>query len=275
MGAWRAGLFSDDLALDVKDAYSALIANGVLPGKAKVSLLAQFKESVDDPESEPVFWLAFAVTAWKLGRLDDDTKARALGIIERGDGLDLWDTPKLRRERLQVLARVAARISSPQPAEKKVAKPKAIVTDWKYGELIGLRTLAGDWTLLHVVNHYINGEHRLPFCKLLSWRGPALPPSQTSIDLAATEPLLHKSSDRRSAWPDSFVLLGTETKAVLQRIERIGVLRTVNMGFWDRLFGPKAITGGVGLSYLGVDYIDNHLSRSNSMAKGGAPHRDR
>ncbi|MGW2146611.1 hypothetical protein ACWCOT_20055 [Nonomuraea bangladeshensis] len=85
MGAWGPGLFSDDLACDVRDEYRELIEDGATDEEARRRVVESYSEALDDPGEAPVFWLALAVTESKLGRLDAVVRDRALGIIERGD----------------------------------------------------------------------------------------------------------------------------------------------------------------------------------------------
>jgi hypothetical protein len=44
-----------------------------------------------DPDFEPVFWLAPAVTQWDCGRLEDRVKQRAVAAISDGSGVAPWD----------------------------------------------------------------------------------------------------------------------------------------------------------------------------------------
>ncbi len=81
MGAWGIGLFSDDLACDVRDEFTALIGEGLSAGEATAALVENYRTAIGDPDEGPVFWLALALTQWKIGRLQDEVRDRALSII--------------------------------------------------------------------------------------------------------------------------------------------------------------------------------------------------
>ncbi|OUC97771.1 hypothetical protein CA984_09605 [Streptosporangium minutum] len=90
MSAWGVALFSDDTACDVRDAYRELIEDGVEDEEAVRRVLDGFGDALVDPDEGPVVWLALAWTQSKVGRLDATVRDRALGVIERGEGLERW-----------------------------------------------------------------------------------------------------------------------------------------------------------------------------------------
>src|SRR4051812_5672648 len=106
MGTWGVAVFSDDLAADVRDVYRDLIGEGLSSTQAMEKLLVEHASSLDDEDEMPVFWIALAVTQWKLGRLDERTKQTAIGVIDSGQGLRRWDVPKDRKKRTAVLEKV-------------------------------------------------------------------------------------------------------------------------------------------------------------------------
>lgn len=77
MGTWGPGIFSDDLACEVRSRYRDLVAAGHDGPDATDALVSEFQPAPDDPDSAGVFWIALAVTQWKLGRLEDRVKGRA------------------------------------------------------------------------------------------------------------------------------------------------------------------------------------------------------
>ena len=50
MGAWGAGLFSDDSACDVRDHYRELIEDGVDDAEATRNTVEKFHEFLEDPK---------------------------------------------------------------------------------------------------------------------------------------------------------------------------------------------------------------------------------
>jgi len=90
MGSWDPGLFSDDLACDVRDDYRALIEDELDDDAATRQILTSHAELIDDPDDGPVVWLALAVTQSRIGRLDPAVAQRALSVISSGEGLARW-----------------------------------------------------------------------------------------------------------------------------------------------------------------------------------------
>ncbi|WP_230504969.1 hypothetical protein [Sutcliffiella rhizosphaerae] len=63
----------------------------------------------------------FALIQWKLGRLQEEIKNKALQIIDRGNDLEHWEEdPKLKKKRETVLLQLKGQLNSPQPQAKKV-----------------------------------------------------------------------------------------------------------------------------------------------------------
>src|SRR5262249_13175466 len=81
VGVWGTGLFSDDLACDIRDHYRELLEDGIEDGEATRRVLEKFQAYFDEPEG--IALLAFAVTQAKLGRLDPDIRQRALAVLDR------------------------------------------------------------------------------------------------------------------------------------------------------------------------------------------------
>src|SRR5262245_32153824 len=90
MGVLGTAIFSDDLAADVRDAFTDYVAQGLNAAAATEKLIAESASSLEDDEEAPVFWLALAATQWKLGRLIDNVRDRALQVIDSGEDLRRW-----------------------------------------------------------------------------------------------------------------------------------------------------------------------------------------
>lgn len=172
MGAWGPALFSDDDACDVRDRYRELIEDGVEDAEATRQILDEFSESVSDPDTGPVIWLALAVSQSRLGRLDPAVASRALQIIAAGEGLAQWEEqgPKMLERRKAALAKVDAQLTGPQPPRRKVRPPRA--TSLQPGDVLAYRTRDGIYVLLRVVRIH-RGE---PVVVLLDYTGPVIPP---------------------------------------------------------------------------------------------------
>jgi len=136
MGTWGVALFSDDTAADLREDFRDLVSEGLSTTDSVDKLVIEYSPE-GDPDIEPVFWLALSAIQWRLGRLDDRTKQRALTIIDNGQDLKRWDDPRLRKKRESVLQQLKEQILSQQPSVKKVPKRFVAANTWEIGEIIG------------------------------------------------------------------------------------------------------------------------------------------
>ena len=63
MGAWGPAIFSDDLAVDVRDDFRDLIGEGLTADEASERLKAEYADTLQDPDEGPVFLFALAEPA--------------------------------------------------------------------------------------------------------------------------------------------------------------------------------------------------------------------
>src|SRR5579863_5403116 len=92
MGVWGTGIFQDDTASDIREDYRDHLGNGLIGLDATKRILAEYKSSLDDPHEAPVVWIALAAVQWKHGRLEPDTLAQALQVIDSGSDLARWSS---------------------------------------------------------------------------------------------------------------------------------------------------------------------------------------
>lgn len=126
MGTWGTKLFQDDFASDIRDTYLDLLKYQFSNKDAEVFMLKQFLDPDMDDE-EALFWIAFASVKWDVGRLDEETKKKAIERIDNGSSLELWeetDDEKLLEKRKKVLNDVKEKLLSKQPKERKFRKPR-------------------------------------------------------------------------------------------------------------------------------------------------------
>jgi hypothetical protein len=188
MGSWGVALFSDDLACDVRDEYRAALIDGLEAQVARDRVLDRFADALADSDEAPLVWLALAATAWKMGRLDDDTRDRALAIIARREGMERWDEAGQGARREAELQTLAETLRSPQKPPVAAKKKRGFVSAWAVGEVVGYRQETGHWLALHVVGHTDGEVGAFPVVNLLDWTSETAPP--TEADLAAAQPIL-------------------------------------------------------------------------------------
>jgi|HubBroStandDraft_4_1064222.scaffolds.fasta_scaffold04805_4 hypothetical protein len=151
MGVWGAGIFSDDIAADVRDEYRDCLAEGLDGVAATEKVLVSFKDSQDDPDDGPPFWLSLAATQFRYGRLEDRVRDRALKSMDDGSDIARFEgNEKLKRARMQVLQRLRVQLVGPQREPTKVRREIPSECDWEAGEIVGYKRDSGERIPLHV-----------------------------------------------------------------------------------------------------------------------------
>jgi hypothetical protein len=241
MGAWGVAVFSDDLAADVRDEFRDLIGEGLSPSQAVNKLLTEYASSLDDDDEMSIFWIALASTQWKLGRLEHRTKQEALRVINSGQDLKRWDSPRYREKRAAVLAKVRKQLLSPQPGPKRVRRTVKEANDWSVGEVLGLQLRSGKWTLMRVIGHHKDRGGRFAVCELLRWVGKEIPRAERISKLP-----VNKQSTRDGI--SQFLFQAPRKKQDQGRVRRLGIAST-----------PAQKCGGY--TVLVWPYVDRLLER--------------
>ncbi|MCU4932263.1 hypothetical protein [Bacillus cereus] len=176
MGAWGVAILSDDIAEDIKLLYKDLLANEYSNEEASRIVIEEYKNELDDEETI-VFWLVFSSIQWKLGRLQENVKQKALQIIESGADLVRWEEePKLQKKREAVLNKLREQLHSPQPEAKKVPKRFIANTSLKAGDAVSYELVSGSCIILKVIE-IIEEWHgdRYPLFEICDWEGKEVP----------------------------------------------------------------------------------------------------
>lgn len=219
MGAWGFGIFDDDTACDVREAYNQLLAEGASGATATRVLRRDWKEIFDDDDDGPVAWLALAASQWKVGLLEERIKSKALKLIDTGKALVIWgETPKLLQRRQAALQQLRDMLLSKQPPEKKFAIRKPASGEWNNwmkGEYFSYRIKQGCYALLQVqeVSSFRNRKH--PTFAVLDWFGSTIP-SASEIKKLPLIDVLDLDTVRRSDKEipiDRLTRLGIKSKA--------------------------------------------------------------
>ncbi|MFN0134638.1 MAG: hypothetical protein ACKVS9_00805 [Phycisphaerae bacterium] len=128
MGAWGAGLYSSDSALDLKASIRALVR---LPfdGKRMLELLRTLNAAADDPgdEEHTEFWLVAADQFARHGVRCDEARDRAIKIIQGGTDIkvmrELGMSAADLRRREKKLSELAGELKAPlSPSKAKTLK---------------------------------------------------------------------------------------------------------------------------------------------------------
>lgn len=241
-------MYSDDLAADLRGDLRESFGDGLSATEAVDRLIAEYASSVHDPDEAPVFWLAIADTGWRLGRLDDRARQRALEIIDSGQDLARWPDEPDRRKRAAVLAKLRGQLLATPPAAKRIPKVIKAANDWAVGEVIALRLSSGLWTLMRVIGHHEDKGGRSAVCELLDWTGSEVPSPEEISRL----PIRNRIQSGPYSKPQ-FFLAEARKKKDKARLERTGIVST-----------PGQEPGG----YMGViwSHLDILLSEHFGLA---------
>jgi len=190
LGAWGTGLFSDDVACDVRDHYRELLEDGAEDSAATQQTVEKFRTYLDEPEG--IALLALAVTQSTLGRLDSDIRDRALAVIDRGADLEVWEreNPKQLAKRRGTLEKARAQLLGPQPPRRRLRAPKRISSGLAGGDVLAL-ALPRRIVLLRVVRVRAHRLGETPILEELEFDGTEVPSPEVLERLGAkvTDPI--------------------------------------------------------------------------------------
>lgn len=134
MGTWGTGIFSNDLACDVRDMYRDYLACGYADDVAEEKVIkywtSQLTASDEDDED---FWLALAATEHKYGRMSERVKGKAFCFI-RNDSRHEWNERQA-KGRKKALEKLAHTLSAPSD-RKKIPAIHPQTVEWKAGDIV-------------------------------------------------------------------------------------------------------------------------------------------
>lgn len=246
MGTWGAGLFSDDLAADVRAEYRTHLEKGLDGATATERVMEAFASSQTDSDEASTFWLALAATQWRYGRLQDDIKDRALQFIEDGSDVERFsENPKLVRDRKRVLEKVKAQLTGPQRKEARVKARAPVVCPWEAGDIITYQSEAGKSAIIHVQSVISESDVQFSFVSVLE----VAPESVSTVSESTPTRRLKRWFAGR--YEDCFYLLLTNREYKTGRFVKSSV----------SLAPKKRVTRSETLvPYVGSKLFDNWLS---------------
>lgn len=156
MGAWGAGIYQDDVALDVKEEYIELLKKGKSKEEANQEIIDNNTDYLEDEEDMVPMILALADTQWNYGRLMKEVKENALNLINSGEALKPWeDDKKLKKRRMEVLEKLKNKLETPEPPEKKVRKYKFFDCGWQLNDVYAYPLTSEYAKKYNVYNHWM------------------------------------------------------------------------------------------------------------------------
>lgn len=183
MGTWGPGIFSNDLASDIRGDWRELMEDGVTPEEATDRLLGEYASAVADPDDGPVFWFALAAIQQSSGRLIGRVRDEALAIIDKGgDGASYAESDgSFRGQRERALSDLAAKLRGPQRPPTPMKRPRPHPSPAAVGDVILIHGDKGDRDALFLVVRLTAGYPRgsiAPELVGLRWEGGQVPPAK-------------------------------------------------------------------------------------------------
>ena len=124
MGSWGAGISGNDTAMDLRSEYQAAFCHfDVETALEKIDAYVRHEGFDESDEGEWCdYYYSLADFMWKKGILTEEVKHRAIGMIDAGFGLEIWEESgkAALRERKKVLEKFREKLCSEQPAPKKI-----------------------------------------------------------------------------------------------------------------------------------------------------------
>lgn len=131
MGAWGTGLYSSDMAADMRATIKSVLRLPFDEDRIVDVLRESEPGTADNPDNEDytTFWLVIADQFEKRGVAHAPTRDKALAIIDRGDDLAMMERRGMKladlRKRGAKLAELRARLAS----ASRISKPRATMTE--------------------------------------------------------------------------------------------------------------------------------------------------
>ncbi len=219
MGVWGPGIFSDDIAVDVRDEYRRLIADGLDGPDATDKVLASSPGIADDDQDGIPFWLALAATQWKIGRLEPRVRDRAVAILDAGADLERWrdEDPELEPKRRAALERLRETLTKPQGSETRVRTGGRFKPRFTPGDVISYRLPDGRYTAFRIVGSKSDHEGEVDVAELVDYLGVDPPTFEAAAQLPPRPFLDHRQL------PDTpFIVPLVLSQEAKRRLEVIG-----------------------------------------------------
>lgn len=194
-----------------------------------------------DKHEAGVVWMALAAAQWKKGRLQEETKAEALRVIESGTDLERWRAgSKDFAKRKAALEKLRQQITSPQPPSRKVSRRILCESRWSEGDIFGYRLVDGQMILFRVIGNHTDKGGKYPICQLLDWTGEEAPGGEVLQRLEVRQ----SRPDKKHAIKQ-IMLVGIKPRSA-KRLVEIGV----------RVSAPQKTMGS---SVVHIKYLDKFL----------------
>lgn len=187
MGAWGTSLYANDSASDIRGDYVDKLRRGKSNEEVTRELINENFCIIGDVEEESLFWFALADTQWNYGRLLPEVKEKALYFLSQSSELERWEeSDKMKTEAwIRTLNNLKEKLTSEQPAPKKISKYRLYNCKWKLGDVFAYKFSSyyseqkgffGQYVVFRKVSEdtYWPG-HIIPVVQVYKWIGKEIP----------------------------------------------------------------------------------------------------
>ena len=137
MGTWGPGLYSNDIAKDLKSTITAVARLPLNTDELIDIIVGSFPEAATDADDEDhtTFWLVLADQFHRKGIAHRDLFDRAVGIIESGKDLNTPSVAEMgvgdQRKREKALNKLRRQLTEPVPSKtrKTLSKPQPLILE--------------------------------------------------------------------------------------------------------------------------------------------------
>lgn len=137
MGNWGAGIFQNDISDDVKTDYKNKLKMGKSDEVALQEILSENSEFLDDAEDKFDFWFGLSSVMSDLGRLTEEVRNIAVGLIDRGGDVFRFEDDKSElKKRKAELEKLRNKLVGEQPERKRIPVVKAFLCPWKPNDIL-------------------------------------------------------------------------------------------------------------------------------------------
>ena len=135
MGTWGAGIYQNDMALDLKDMYIKALKYGKTDDEAYDLIMNKFFDGTlyDDDYLDAM--LAFANVLWDYGRLTEEVKNKALELLDSEKLLGPYvENENFSKKKAVVFKKLKEKLETPQPPIRRIRVERPYHCEWKIGD---------------------------------------------------------------------------------------------------------------------------------------------
>jgi hypothetical protein len=171
VGAWGAGIFSNDTAADIRRSLRELLEDGLSPEEATERLISSAYGADEDPDDATSFWTGLAAAQMALGVLQPRVRDHAVTLIDSGGDIALFTDAKVAAKRRSVLDKLRLQLLGPQKPPVKVRRPMPIPSPVAAGDVFLLKLENGRRARFRVLRIEQHRMGEIPVVELIDETG--------------------------------------------------------------------------------------------------------